>query len=123
MAEPTPKVCHFTQVPDQVFGEDAPGVTIRRLIDEEPDGAPVYTLRMIEVAPGGHTPDHSHPYEHENFVLAGKGRVRIGEAWHELGEGDVAFVPPGVQHTYVNTGDEPFRFLCGVPVPSLGRVP
>ena len=119
MAGPTPKVCRYTDVQDEVFGEEAPGVTIRWLIDEAADGAPVYALRMIEVAPGGHTPDHEHPYEHENFVVEGKGRVMIDGVWHNVDAGDVIFVPPSVRHTYVNAGEAPFKFLCGIPVSRL----
>ena len=119
MSEPTAKVCHYAEVPAQIYGEEAPGVTVRWLIDEDGDGAPVYTLRMIEVAPGGHTPDHNHPYEHENFVVEGQGRVKIGDAWHDVSVGDVVFMPPDVQHTYENTGRTPFKFLCGIPVSRL----
>jgi len=119
MSEPTAKVCHYAEVPAQIYGKDAPGVTVRWLIDEDGDGAPVYTLRMIEVAPGGHTPDHNHPYEHENFVVEGQGRVKIGDTWHHVSVGDVVFMPPGVQHTYENTGRTPFKFLCGIPVSRL----
>lgn len=119
MTKPTAKVCHYTQVPAEVFGDAAPGVTIRWVIDEESDGAPNYALRVIEVAPGGHTPDHIHPFEHENFVIEGKGRVQINGEWHDVGMGDVIFVPPDTQHTYVNAGDAPFKFLCGIPVSRL----
>lgn len=119
MSEAIAKVCHYTDVPAEIFGDQAPGVTIRWLIDEDKDGAPVYALRLIEVAPGGHTPDHSHPFEHENFVIEGSGRVQIDGEWHQVGVGQVVFVPPGAQHTYVNAGQSPFKFLCGIPVSRL----
>lgn len=119
MTQPKAKVVHYTQVPAQDFGDEAPGVTIRWLIDEEQDGAPYYAMRLIEVAPGGHTPRHAHPFEHENFILEGKGRLLIGDTWHEVGPGDVAFVPPGVEHTYENAGDGPFKFLCSIPVSGI----
>jgi quercetin dioxygenase-like cupin family protein len=119
MTEPTAKVCHYTEVPAEVYGDEAPGVTVRWIIDEEKDGAPVYVLRVIEVAPGGHTPDHTHPFEHENYVIEGIGRVQIDGAWHDVNVGDVVFVPPNTQHTYVNAGDTTFKFLCGVPASHL----
>lgn len=115
MTQPKGKAVHYTDVPAQVFGDEAPGVTIRWVIDEKADGAPNYALRVIEVAPGGHTPKHSHPYEHENFIVEGQGRVLIEAQWHEIGPGSVVFVPAGALHTYENTGDAPFRFLCGIP--------
>ncbi len=114
-----PKVCHYSEVPAMVFGDEAPGVTIRWLIDEENDRAPHYALRLIEVAPGGHTPFHAHPFEHENYVIAGSGRLRIGETRHEVGPGSVMLVPAGEDHNFENTGSEPFRFLCGIPVSRL----
>ena len=116
MTEPTAKVCHYTDVPAEVFCDSAPGVTIRWVIDEASDGAPNYALRVIEVLPGGHTPNHTHAFEHENFVIEGMGRVQINGEWHEVGVGDVVFVPPNAQHTYENAGNAPFKFLCGIPV-------
>ena len=119
MPQPTPKAVHYTDVPAQTYGDEAPGVTIRWLIDEQHDGAPFYSLRVIEVGAGGHTPNHTHPFEHENFVIEGHGRVLLGETWHDVVAGSVVFVPAGVRHTYVNAGDAPFRFLCGIPASRL----
>ncbi len=115
MIEPVAKAIHYTDVPAQVFGDQAPGVTIRWVIDEQHDGAPNYALRVIEVAAGGNTPRHAHPYEHENFVIEGQGRVLIADTWHDVGPGSVIFVPAGVLHTYENTGETSFKFLCGIP--------
>lgn len=115
----TGKVCHYSEVPAQTFGDEAPGTSMRWLIDDAHDGAPVYALRMVEIAPGGHSPHHTHPYEHENFIVDGRGRVLIDGVWHDLKPGDVVFVPPGAVHTYENAGDTAFRFLCGVPVERL----
>lgn len=115
MSEQKAKAVHYTEVPAKVFGDEAPGVTIRWVIDEVADGAPNYALRVIEVAPGGHTPRHTHPYEHENFVVEGQGRVLIHDAWHEIGPGSVVFVPANALHTYENAGSAPLRFLCGIP--------
>ena len=119
MPEPTFKHDHYTRIDADEFGADAPGVTIRRLIDEEFDGAPYYNLRMIEIAPGGHTPEHAHANEHENFVLEGAGEVLYDGDFHPVGPGDVVFIPPKSVHQYRNAGDVTFRFLCGVPVPRI----
>jgi quercetin dioxygenase-like cupin family protein len=116
MTDPKAKVIHYTQVPAEDVGDDAPGAKIRWLIDKEHDGAPVYALRMVELEPGGSSPRHTHPYEHENFVVEGKGRVFIVDTWYELNTGDVALVPPGVLHQFVNDGDVGLKFLCGIPV-------
>ena len=116
MTEPRAKVIHFDQVPAQKFGAEAPGTSIRWLIDDDHDGAPYYALRMIEIEPGGTSPHHTHAFEHENFVVEGNGRVNIEGEWHDLKPGDVVFVPPDVKHQYINAGEVTFRFLCGIPV-------
>jgi len=114
-----PKITHFTSMPAQVFGAEAPGTSIRVLINDVHDGAPVYNMRMIEIEPGGHSPHHQHPYEHENYVLEGAGEVFIDGKTSPIGPGTVILVPPGVPHQYRNTGSSLLRFLCSVPVEKL----
>ena len=113
------KVCHYTEVPAEAVGEQGPGASLRWLIDDTRDAAPVYALRMVEIAPGGHSPHHQHGYEHENFVVEGHGRVFMDDEWHDLKPGDVVFVPAGTEHEYANVGDTTFKFLCGIPVTKL----
>jgi quercetin dioxygenase-like cupin family protein len=110
------KVVPYQDVPAAVFGDEAPGVTIRQLISGEADGAPVYNMRMIEIEPGGNTPDHQHAFEHENFIVSGSGEVMFEGAACPVAVGDVVFVPPDARHQYRNTGEEPLVFLCGIPV-------
>jgi quercetin dioxygenase-like cupin family protein len=94
---------------------DAPAATMRYLWGKA-DGAPSFALRLVEVAPGGSTPHHAHPYEHEVYVLEGRARL-IGEAGeHPLEPGDTALVLPGEVHQFVNAGSGVLRFLCGVPL-------
>ena len=79
------------------------------------DGAENFALRVFEVAPKGHTPLHSHPYEHEIFVLEGAGSVwRDGQAV-PLQTGHVLFIPANEQHQFQNTADQPFKFICLIP--------
>ena len=54
--------------------EGAKDVGIRWLISKE-DGAENFAMRMFELEPGGHTPLHTHPQEHEVFVLEGQGTL------------------------------------------------
>ena len=109
------KVNHYERVDSQpVDMEGASGCSVRWLVSES-DGAPNFAMRQFEVAPGGFTPRHSHPYEHEVFVLAGRGIVIEGEKEHALNEGDVVFVKPNEIHQFRNVGKEPMKFLCLVP--------
>ncbi len=113
---PQPKVAHYSQMAATLFGDSAPGTSIRELVSEQKDGAPVYNMRMIEIEPNGNTPPHSHPYEHENYVLEGEGQVFLNDEWHSIKPGYVILVPPNMHHQYRNTGSTVFRFLCSIPV-------
>ena len=92
----------------------AHGVEIRWLIDKE-SGAERFWMRHFEVAPGGCTPRHAHDFEHEVFVLTGRGLIYHGGRDHELGPGDVIFMPANEEHQFRCAGDDPLTFLCLVP--------
>jgi quercetin dioxygenase-like cupin family protein len=93
-----------------------PGVTVRWLVSEL-DEAPRYALRLYEIEPGGATTAHTHYWEHQVFVLAGRGAVIAGDQEALLGEGDMVYIPPQERHQFVNRGEQPFRFLMALPIP------
>jgi quercetin dioxygenase-like cupin family protein len=115
------KVNHYEATEQQpVTMEGAEGCAVRWLVGEK-DGAPNFAMRQFEVAPGGHTPKHSHDYEHEVFVLDGEGIVLEGETEHPLKAGDVIFIQPNDVHQFRNTGGKPMTFLCLVPNSATGK--
>lgn len=89
-------------------------VTMRMMVGGD-DGAPTFAMRHFTVEPGGHTPRHSHNYEHEVVVLNGSAKVEHGGEFHDVSRGDILMIEPNVTHQFVNHGDEPFQFLCFVP--------
>ncbi len=92
----------------------ARNVVIRVLIDER-IGAPTFAMRRLEVAPGGETPFHSHPWEHEVYVLSGTGKIRCKNGDTGMKEGIFAYIAPEEEHGFANTGDAPLVFLCMIP--------
>jgi quercetin dioxygenase-like cupin family protein len=115
------KVGHFEQTPAvPVQMEGSSGCQVRWLLDEH-DGAPNFAMRQFEVAPGGHTPQHFHDYEHEVFVLEGAGVVLEDGREHPLHAGDVVFVKPNEVHQFRNTGSAPLKFLCLIPNSATGK--
>ena len=105
---------------NEVTMEGAQGCRVRWLIGEA-DQAPTFAMREFEVAPGGHTPKHFHPYEHEVFVLEGNGVVVDGDQERPLSPGDVIYVAPDDVHQFRNTSDTPMRFLCLIPNSAAGQ--
>ena len=110
------QVKHYTDVPAEAVEEGAEGVRIRWIISQA-DGAPHFAMRHFEIAPGGHTPHHSHEWEHEVFILTGRGTVAGPEGETPLSPGTVVLVPPNEEHHFANGGDEPLTLLCLVPHP------
>jgi quercetin dioxygenase-like cupin family protein len=115
------KVNSYQQVTQQaVEMEGSHGCQVRWLLGER-DGTPNFAMRQFEVAPGGYTPRHSHPYEHEVFVLEGEGVVYEGDQPHPLKAGDVVFVKPDEVHQFKNPGAAPLKFLCLIPNSAAGK--
>jgi quercetin dioxygenase-like cupin family protein len=94
--------------------DGAEGVEIRWLISKD-DGAKNFSMRMFEIQPGGHTPLHTHPHEHEVFAIEGNGIFVYEGQEHEFGAEYVIFVPGGSEHQFRNTGDSVLRMLCLIP--------
>ena len=114
------QVNHYQQVEQvPVSMEGSSGCKVRWLIDAS-RGAPNFAMRQFEVSPGGYTPRHSHPYEHEVFVLEGQGVVFEGDVEHPLSSGDVLLIAPNEIHQFRNTSSAPLKFLCLVPNSAVG---
>ncbi len=95
--------------------EEIKGVLRREVITAD-DGAPHFTMRVFEVEPDSSTPSHSHAFEHEVFILTGRGVVVGEQGAVPIGKDSVVFVPPDETHCFVNTGNEPLRFICVIPL-------
>ena len=94
--------------------EVAKGVAGRVLVGKA-DGAPNFCMRVFEIAPGGHTPRHTHAWEHEMFVHAGQGEIFGNGVWNPVKPGSATFVPGGEEHQIKNTGDSALVVVCLVP--------
>ena len=96
--------------------EGASGVKMRMLIGPD-DGASNFHMRHFEVEVGGHSPHHSHDYEHEVLVLSGQGVLKSDQGDRPFASGDVIFVPANERHQFTNVGDAALTFICLIPAP------
>lgn len=110
------KIMHFQEMePKPVTMEGAESVNVRWLIAKE-DGAPHFAMRLFEIQPGGHTPVHSHPGEHEVFILEGDAAVVKDGKNVPVKPGTAVFVPSEETHGFVNQGKTVMRMLCLIPI-------
>lgn len=105
-------VKHSTDVESKnvAAGKDT---TIQVLISSQE--GPNFALRKFSMQQGGGMPRHTNTVEHEQYVLRGQATITIGDETHRVKTGDVVFIPAGAIHSYENTGEEPFEFLCIIP--------
>ena len=105
----------FKEIPlEPVTVEGAKGAHIRWLIGQK-DGAPNFAMRMFEVDVDGHTPYHTHNYEHLVFILDGKGVLKTKDGEKPMSPWDAIYVDPNIEHQFINTGDTALKFLCSIP--------
>ncbi len=95
--------------------KEVEGVLKREVITAS-DGAPNYIMRFFEVETGSSTSSHSHPWEHEIFILNGKGVVVGEQGATPIGKGSILFIAPDEPHCIVNTGNEHLEFICVIPI-------
>ncbi|MBM3330244.1 cupin domain-containing protein [candidate division WOR-3 bacterium] len=106
---------HFTEVKEEQPHLAGMQATIRWLIAAK-DGAPHFAMRVIEIKRNGEKiPLHHHDYEHEVFIIEGKGNIVSPDGVKPVAYGNFAYIPAGEEHGFENTGDRPFRFICVIP--------
>ena len=100
---------------DLAAEEVAAGEGTSRQVLISADEGPNFAMRRFRMEPGGGMPNHTNTVEHEQYVLAGRAKIGLGDQVLEVQKDDVVFIPAGVPHWYRAEGDEPFEFLCMVP--------
>ncbi|HON79010.1 MAG TPA: cupin domain-containing protein [Spirochaetota bacterium] len=96
---------------------DADGAlhAVKRLLIGSGDGAPLFSMRLFDIAPGGCSPSHRHSFEHEIFVVEGSGTVISKDEEHPIQPGTSVYIAPDETHQLKNNGAGTLRFLCIVP--------
>ena len=94
--------------------QELPGV-LKRVVISADDGAPNFIMRVFDIEPGGSTPFHTHSWEHEIYVLSGKGAAVSEQGETAISRDSVVFVPPDEKHCFKNNGKAVLRLICVIP--------
>jgi quercetin dioxygenase-like cupin family protein len=73
-----------------------------------------FELRYFEFEPGGYSSLEKHRHAHFVIALRGSGEALVGRQVIALRPFDAVYVAPDTPHRWINSGDEPFGFLCPV---------
>ncbi len=105
-------VKRFAEVAPTVYDGGRSGVTMREMITAA-DGAPTFAMRVFDVAAGAATPYHHHPWEHEVFIVQGRGVVKSESGDRSFSAGDTVFIAGDEPHSFV--ADTDVQFVCVIP--------
>ncbi len=109
------KLVNYASVIPTSFNSDQVKGVVGRVVVGKADGANNFCMRIFEIAAGGNTPKHAHPWEHEMFIHAGIGEIWGNGKWNPVLPGTVIFMPTDEEHQVRNTGKEMLILACLVP--------
>jgi quercetin dioxygenase-like cupin family protein len=83
-------------------------------------GVPNYVMLYVQHAPGASSPDYTHPWEHQAFIVEGSGVLWCDGNEYPVRQGDAVLVPPDTRHYFTNTGDVTLSRVTVNPLSSVG---
>ncbi len=93
-----------------VAADGARGLAYRTLLGPAPGRR--LTANLVEVAPAGVTRRHRHDWEQVNYILAGEGRLWLGDdVVHRVAAGTAVRIPGGRLHWFECDGPGPLVIL------------
>lgn len=82
--------------------------TLYTLIEPNTVGTEHFAMGLEEIDTNSEIPIHSHSEAEEIiFVFGGQGKAFVDDEVADLKPGTVIYIPPKVEHRFVNTGNEP----------------
>ena len=109
------KVGHYSEVKEEMLKEEMGKNAFVRWLISEHDGAETFSMRLFRLGIGGFINKHFHPWEHEIYVIKGELKIRIGSRWYRVSDGYYIYIPPNVEHEYINVGSSDAYFICVIP--------
>ena len=106
------KVNHYSEIESV---QELKGVFRRDVLTAD-DGVTVVCMQVTEISPHESTPSHYHPWEHELFIVSGKGLAVGDEGSIPIDQGTIVFIPANEPHCFVNTGSDTLRFVSVEPL-------
>ena len=102
----------MARIPWQEFPGHFGGALSKALVAPENSGSQRIDFRISRYAPMAYVEEHVHKVQEQvYYVLEGEGILTLDDASHLMRTHDYVYVPPGVRHSFTNTGLEGLVFL------------
>lgn len=102
-------------VPTSEYAQGGARGGLKKVLIGSADGAPNFSVRYYEIAPGGQSSFDHHEHDHGVYILKGRAKLLAGWEVAELGRGDVVYIGANEEHQFINVGQEPLGFICVAP--------
>lgn len=88
------------------------GALSKALVGPDNAGSRLIDFRISRYAPNAYVQEHVHKVQEQiYYVLEGEGVLILDEEKHLMRPHDYVYVPPGVRHSFTNTGVAGLVFL------------
>jgi quercetin dioxygenase-like cupin family protein len=88
------------------------GALSKALVDAASAGTNRVDFRISRYAPNAYVEEHAHRVQEQiYYVLEGEGVLTVGDDQHLMRPHDYVYLPPGVKHSFSNTGLAGLVFL------------
>jgi quercetin dioxygenase-like cupin family protein len=88
------------------------GALSKALVGPENSGSALIDFRISRYAPSAYVQEHVHKVQEQvYYVLEGEGLLTLNKERHLMRPHDYVYVPPGVRHSFTNTGTAGLVFL------------
>jgi len=102
----------MAKVPWQEFPGHFGGALSKALVGPENSGSARIDFRISRYAPAAYVAEHVHKVQEQiYYVLEGEGVLTLNSDSHLMRPHDYVYVPPGVRHSFTNTGVAGLVFL------------
>jgi len=102
----------MAEVPWQEFPGHFGGALSKALVDPGNVGTRRIDFRISRYAPAAYVKEHVHQVQEQiYYVLEGEGVLTLNDDSHLMRPHDYVYVPPGVRHSFANTGLQGLVFL------------
>ena len=102
----------MARVPWQEFPGHFGGALSKALVGPDNSGSSRIDFRISRYAPNAYVQEHVHKVQEQiYYVLEGEGVLTLDDERHLMRSHDYVYVPPGVRHSFTNTGLDGLVFL------------
>jgi quercetin dioxygenase-like cupin family protein len=82
-------VSHIKNIKKLPMNMEGAEKVLKQVLIGKNEGWDSHVMRLFTVEKNGHTPKHSHPYPHINFIISGKGILHMDGKNHDIEKGSL----------------------------------